>query len=1050
MRIAKSKEYSGIIVEDLVASRATAKQNTPRMLLRRTRYIFLSLPFILLISTGLSGQIVSGTVYDTDGFPLTGATILQVGTSNGTQTNLEGQFSLEVEGDDPVLRISYLGYLTQDVAVNDRENLDIQLAEDSETLEEVVVIGYGTQTRDNVSGAVSSLSSEAIEGRPVASFQSALQGQVAGLQITSNSGAPGGAANVRIRGTGSITGGSSPLYVVDGVIIQTGVGIAGDPFATINPNDIASVTVLKDASAAAIYGARAANGVIIITTKRGRSGTPKITLNTYVGSQSVTNTLDLLNAEQYRGVRNTVTENSGESPITNLDPANDLPFDTDWQDAVFQSGVIQNYELSASGGSDNLSYYASLGHFDEEGTIIGTGLERTTLRINTDTRLGRFKFGNSLTVSRSETDLEYVGLGNTILGWTLLNPPTVPIYNEDNIGGFAGSTNADGDPRILNPVAAQTLIERGGTANRILGSVFTEYELLEGLNYRANLGVDQSSFRNRTFAPFFDLGTGEAVVSLEEGAEVSENLGENFSLLFENTLNFRRLIGDHSIDLLGGYTIQNTEVSGINLRVVGQNISPQLPVVNGSAILPSPPRGFSEQVRTVSYIGRLMYDYDDRYLATFNFRRDGSSIFTEENYFDNFYSGSLGWVVNNEAFLADGPFSTLKLRASYGFLGNDQINAGATLALLNSNARYILGEGQGIAPSLAPGGLVANPNLVWEKQSQLNLGVDMGLLDNKLAFSFDYFVKTSDDLLLSFPLPSATGFENIFLNAAEVENSGVEATASYRNRIGELGYSLNANLTLLDNEVLALTEGLESIDRNATNEFTARNRIEVGQSLFAFYGYKTDGIYQSEEEIAAGPTPLGGTAPGDLRFVDVNEDGVINEDDRTFIGDANQDVQYGFGLQLNYRAFDFSVQFQGVSGNQIWNDTKYLTQAYFRVSNLSTDVLDAWTPTNPSTTQPRAVSPNIANNDVGSDFFVEDGAYLRLKNLQLGYTLGSGAIDRLGVLSSARIYFAAQNLLTFTDYSGYDPEVGGSGGFGFDNVGYPQSRRVTVGLTLGF
>ncbi len=1050
MRIAKSKEYSGIIVEDLVASRATAKQNTPRMLLRRTRYIFLSLPFILLISTGLSGQIVSGTVYDTDGFPLTGATILQVGTSNGTQTNLEGQFSLEVEGDDPVLRISYLGYLTQDVAVNDRENLDIQLAEDSETLEEVVVIGYGTQTRDNVSGAVSSLSSEAIEGRPVASFQSALQGQVAGLQITSNSGAPGGAANVRIRGTGSITGGSSPLYVVDGVIIQTGVGIAGDPFATINPNDIASVTVLKDASAAAIYGARAANGVIIITTKRGRSGTPKITLNTYVGSQSVTNTLDLLNAEQYRGVRNTVTENSGESPITNLDPANDLPFDTDWQDAVFQSGVIQNYELSASGGSDNLSYYASLGHFDEEGTIIGTGLERTTLRINTDTRLGRFKFGNSLTVSRSETDLEYVGLGNTILGWTLLNPPTVPIYNEDNIGGFAGSTNADGDPRILNPVAAQTLIERGGTANRILGSVFTEYELLEGLNYRANLGVDQSSFRNRTFAPFFDLGTGEAVVSLEEGAEVSENLGENFSLLFENTLNFRRLIGNHSIDVLGGYTIQNTEVSGINLRVVGQNISPQLPVVNGSAILPSPPRGFSEQVRTVSYIGRLMYDYDDRYLATFNFRRDGSSIFTEENYFDNFYSGSLGWVVNNEAFLADGPFSTLKLRASYGFLGNDQINAGATLALLNSNARYILGEGQGIAPSLAPGGLVANPNLVWEKQSQLNLGVDMGLLDNKLAFSFDYFVKTSDDLLLSFPLPSATGFENIFLNAAEVENSGVEATASYRNRIGELGYSLNANLTLLDNEVLALTEGLESIDRNATNEFTARNRIEVGQSLFAFYGYKTDGIYQSEEEIAAGPTPLGGTAPGDLRFVDVNEDGVINEDDRTFIGDANQDVQYGFGLQLNYRAFDFSVQFQGVSGNQIWNDTKYLTQAYFRVSNLSTDVLDAWTPTNPSTTQPRAVSPNIANNDVGSDFFVEDGAYLRLKNLQLGYTLGSGAIDRLGVLSSARIYFAAQNLLTFTDYSGYDPEVGGSGGFGFDNVGYPQSRRVTVGLTLGF
>ena len=1039
MWIGKTKEYTGENVEAL--GNAICK-----IFLRMSRFLF------VLFTLGLSAlhaQQVTGTVYDVDGFPLTGATILEVGTGNGTQTDLDGQFSLTVSSEEPVLRISYLGYLSQEVPVQGRNQLEITLSENAETLDEVVVIGYGTQTRDNVSGALSTLSSEAIEGRPVASFQSALQGQVAGLQITSNSGAPGGANNVRIRGTSSITGGSNPLYVIDGVIIQTGVGVAGDPFATLNPSDIASVTVLKDASAAAIYGARAANGVIIVTTKRGRTGQPKISLNTYVGSQSVTNTLDLLNAEQYRQVRNTVAENSGEAPITNLEPGRTLANDTDWQDAIFQNGLIQNYELAASGGTEAFSYYASLGHYDEEGTIIGTGLERTTLRINTDTRLGRFKFGNSLTVSRSATEQEYIGQGNSILAWTLLSPPTVAIRDANNIGGFSGSTNADGDPRILNPVAAQTLIERGGTATRMLGNVFAEYEFVDGLNLRVNLGADQSSFRNRTFAPFFDLGTGEAVVTLEEGAQVSENLGENLSLLLENTLNFRRQLNDHSLDLLAGYTVQRTEVSGVNVRTVGQNISPGLPVLSGSALLPSPPGGFSEEVRTVSFLGRVMYDFDDRYLATFNFRRDGSSIFTRDNYFDNFYSGSVGWVVSNEDFLTGSTLSTLKLRGSYGFLGNDQINAGATLALLNSDARYILGADQGIAPSLAPGGLVANPNLVWEKQRQLNLGVDLGVLDDRLSFSFDYFVKTSDDLLLSFPLPNATGFENVFLNAAEVQNTGVEFAAGYRSTLGELTYSINANLTLLDNEVKALTEGLESIDRNSTNEFTARNRIEVGQSLFAFYGYRTDGIYQNQGEIDAGPTPLGGTAPGDLRFVDVNGDGAITEDDRTFIGDANQDVQYGFGLNLGFRQLDFSLQFQGVSGNQIWNDTKYLTQAYFRVGNLSTDVLDAWTPSNPSTTQPRAVSPNIANNDIGSDFFVEDGAYLRLKNLQLGYTLGQNTLGGLP-LSNARLYVAGQNLLTFTDYSGYDPEVGSTGGFGFDAVGYPQSRRITVGLQLGF
>ncbi len=1014
------------------------------------RFLFATL-ILLGAGTLALAQSVSGTVYDVDGFPLTGATIQQLGSTSGTVTDLDGKFTLSTTGEEPVLRISYLGYVSQDVPVNGRDNLTIELSGDSKLLDEVVVIGYGTQTRDNVSGALSTLSTESIEGRPVASFQQAIQGQVAGLNITSNSGAPGGASTVRIRGTSSITGGSNPLYVVDGLIIQSGSGIAGDPFATINPNDIASVTVLKDASAAAIYGARGANGVIIITTKRGSIGKPKISFNTYVGTQSVTNTLDLLNADQYREVRTTVAEASGETVAPNWMTDNGV--DTDWQNALFQSGSIQNYELSASGGSENLNYYTSLGYYDEEGTIVGTGLDRFTLRVNTDTRLGRFKFGNNLTVSRSRIEQDYDGLGRSILAWTLLSPPTVPIRNEDNLGGFQGATNADGDPRILNPIAAQELVERGGVSNRILGNLYAELELIDGLNFRGNFGVDQANFRNRTYAPFFDLGTGEAVVTLEDGAEVSERYGQSLNVLLEGTVNFKReLAGGHSLDLLAGVSGQEEARDAVNLRSVGQNISPGLPVVGGSTIFPTPPSGFQEELRTVSTFGRVMYDFNDRYLATFNFRRDGSSIFTEDNYFRSFLSGSVGWVISNEAFLKDNEvISNLKLRASYGSLGNDQINAAATLSLLNNQARYIFGAGQTIAASLAPGGLVANPNLVWEKQTQLNLGVDLGFLQDKATLSVDYFQKNSDDLLLSFPLPSATGFNNIFLNAGEVQNTGVEVALGYNNQIGKLSYSFNGNVSFLNNEVIGLTEGLETIDRNATNEFTARNRIQPGQSLFAFYGYQTDGIYQNEQEIENGPTPLGGTAaPGDFRFRDVDGDGAITEDDRTFIGDANPDLQFGFGMRFDYGGLDFSFQFQGVSGNQIWNDTKYLTESYFRISNLSTNVLDAWTPENGSNTQPRQVSPNQSNNDVGSDFFVEDGAYLRLKNLQLGYSLSDNLMNTVDFLQRARIYIAAQNLLTFTQYSGYDPEVGGSGGFGFDNVGYPQSRRITFGLSLGF
>ncbi|MEO0331467.1 MAG: SusC/RagA family TonB-linked outer membrane protein, partial [Bacteroidota bacterium] len=703
-----------------------------------------------LTSLNAQAQRVTGKVVDFTNEPLPGVNVIERGTTNGTLTDVEGNYALTVSSDTAILIFSYVGFNREEEPVDNRSTINVTLIEDITSLSEVVVIGYGTQQKENVSGAISTVDAEAIEGRPVADVESALQGQIAGLQITSNSGSPGAGNSVRIRGTSSITGGSSPLYVIDGNIISTGVGGGGNPLATINPADIASVNVLKDASAAAIYGARAANGVIIVTTKRGTAGEPKINVNVFGGVQSATNTLDLLNAQQYQQVRNQVADNAGVPRIPNLDGTT-LTTSTDWQDAVLQTSAIQSYEVSASGGGTNTTYYTSLRHYDEEGIILGTGMRRTSLRINTDTQLGRFKLGNSLNVSRTNFDREFFANGRGTLHSAISNSPAIAIRNPDNIGGYNGPTNDDGDTGVLNPVAAQDLIDRESFVNRILGNMFAEYELIEGLNYRINFGVDLSSYQNQLFAPFFDLGTGDAVVGLPNGAEIREGRGDNVSLLLENTLNFRRTFGKHNLDLLVGYTVQDDQRQEIEVQTVGQNISEGFPVISASTDQVVPPSGFLVEERTVSYIGRVLYDYDSRYLATFNFRRDGSSIFTRENFFDNFFSGSLGWVISNEAFMDNSIFSNLKLRASYGFLGNDQINPNATNSILNTNARYVFGNEQVVLNTFAPGGRIANPGLVWEKQEQLNIGLDIGLLDNKLSATVDYYVKNSNDLLLSFP-----------------------------------------------------------------------------------------------------------------------------------------------------------------------------------------------------------------------------------------------------------------------------------------------------------
>ncbi|QLE02200.1 TonB-dependent receptor [Galbibacter sp. BG1] len=1002
---------------------------------------------------------ISGKVLGEDGVPLPGATVIEKGTSNGTQTDFDGNFSLSVENPQKaVLTISYVGFATQEFPLQSQNNFTITLKEDFAKLDEVVVVAYGTQEKGNITGAIASVGSENLEGRPVADFQNALQGQVAGLNITSSSGAPGGRSSAVIRGVGSITGGSSPLYVIDGNIMNNFIGSQGpgftqpDPLSTINPADIESVTVLKDASASAIYGSRAANGVILITTKRGKSGKAKIEFNTYTGFQTATNTLDLLNSSQYQQVWNAARDNAGESRIPALDGTN-LTVDTDWQDEVLRSAPMQNYQLSATGGGENTRYYTSLSYLNQEGIVIGTGLERFSLQLNSDTRLGKFKMGNSLTVSRSKFDKESVNAGQTILTWAIVNAPNVPVYNPDSLGGFGGPTPADGEP-TLNPVAAQELVTSENTVNRILGNVYAQYDILNGLTFKVNAGFDLITFHDRFAAPDFELG-GLQIPGFEQGSEVSEYRGENNSILLENTLNYKRKLGKHNIDLLAGYSIQQTEYSDVRVRVLGEYVGTGLPVINGSNDI-NTASGLINEGRITSFFSRAMYDYDDRYLFTANFRRDGSSRFDPSKFYGNFYSFSAGWNISNEDFMKDSFISNLKLRASYGGLGNDQIS-GAPNFTLNQNARYVLGTGQVITSGVVPIGTIYNRDLSWETQTQANFGLDLGIFENRLNFTVDYFDKKSEDLLFPVPTPTTTGFTKINLNAGEVTNKGWEITVNYSDRIGE-DFRLGAgfNFTTIKNEVTKLAQDLEAFEGSAFGQLSGaqRTRVEVGHSVRSFYGYKVEGIFQSIAEVNAAADQGDLTAPGDLRYADISgpdgtPDGVIDENDRTFIGDAVPDVSYGFNLNLGYKNFDLSAQFQGVYGNDIWSETKFYTQSYARTNNLSTAVLNAWTPQNPSTTTPRTYPQTLADNDRVSDFFIEDGSYLRLKNLQIGYTFSNEVLDKLGNLSKFRLYMAGQNVFTIADYTdvGFDPEIGSGG---IDNVVYPQARTITFGLQLGF
>lgn len=1006
---------------------------------KKMKYLFiLYLSLFFINSVHAQDITVQGKVADEVGEAIPGVTIMVKGTGNGTVTDMNGNYSLSGVDPDGTLVFTFIGYKSQDVPVNNRSTVDVELESDVKALEEVVVVGYGTQKKANVTGAVGSIKTENIANLTTGNASALLQGKVAGVRVESSGGAPGAGTNIIIRGTGTL-GGGEPLFVIDGNITGS--------MSSLNPNDIESIEVLKDAAAAAIYGNRAANGVVIITTKRGKSGETQVNLSTKFGMQAPTRTLDFLNARQYADYRNMVNDNDNQPRALPNDTEFDPSIDTDWQDLYLNPAPIQEYNLSLSGGNENATFFISGGYLNQDGIVVDSDFQRYNFRANSTFTKGRFKLEESLSVSRT------VNNPNNYFGRERAEIPTIPVYDENNDGGFAGVKPAyHGLARGINWYGLGILNDNSYTTDGILGNISGAYEIIDGLTYKLNLGIDYSVYHAYNFTPTFFFSTSQE--AFNDVADLNESVTRGLSTLVENTLNYNKGFGKHNIDLLGGYTQQIFQSRNIGAQTTDFPTN-DLRVIQAANVIVNAYGGLQENALQ-SVFGRINYDYDGRYLFSATVRRDGSSRFTQENRYGTFPSVSAGWRISEESFFPEGIIYDLKVRGSYGELGAQNVGNYVTVSGLNIYTDYFFAGG--VQPGVAQT-VFANPNIVWETTKTSDLGADISFLQGKVFLTVDYFNKVSEDILTNLPIPVYGGVgRSIVKNAASIQNKGLEFSGTFNQAAkgNGFGYSVTANFSTIQNKVLALGEGVSPISGGGfTQESILATRTDVGYPLGSFYGHVVEGIYQSQEEIDADGRR--NTQPGDFKFKDLNGDGVIDNEDRTYLGSPIPDFTYGMIFNGTYRNFDLSLFWQGVHGNEIWNGRKF-SHIFDFGGNYITDVLDAWTPTNTNTTIPRATEIDPANNRRASSFYVEDGSYLRLRSMQLGYSLPSAVAERAR-LGRARIYLSGQNLLTFTKYTGYDPEIGmnsnpnmarGLFGAGVDAEAYPQARSVFFGIDLSF
>ncbi|AWW29773.1 TonB-dependent receptor [Echinicola strongylocentroti] len=999
--------------------------------------------FIVLVgfySGNVSAQdlTVTGTVKTAAGETMPGANVSVKGTSQGAITNLEGEFSITVPSREAILVFSFIGYESKEVKVGNQTTIDVTLAENLSALNEVVVVGYGSQERAKVTGAISSVSSEEIRELPVPNLASAMQGRAANVSVT-NAGAPGADPVVRIRGIGTV-GDNDPLYVID--------GMPASGLNQINPADIESIEVLKDASTAAIYGSRAANGVVLVTTKKGTKGKPKVSLDAYYGVQNAWRTLDLLNVDQYLDFGRDLVNNANDPDVTIPPRFDDLGefanVHTDWQDEMFQSAPIQDYNVSVSGGGENSLYNISMGYFAQDGIMQGVDFERVSFRANTQFDLGeRVSVGQTLTVSYTDRNDEPFSGGRSQMEHMVKMVPYIPVRDPSRQGGFRGTDTEDGsDPE--NPVLNAVLRQDRYQDFKILGSAYIDVEILDGFHYKFMTGLDIATGQRNEYTPMFNAGDFQFQVF----AAISQTRNSYVSPLFSNQFSYTKDFGGHHLDLLA--VIEKQTFISSSLTGSGQN-----ELTNDVREL----QGVQNQVTTsekteyglISYVGRVNYDYKQKYLLSASIRRDGGSRFGPDNKWGVFPSVSAGWRVSEEDFMQGvGAISDLKLRASYGQTGNDRIGDYVYQATINSNMFYNFNG------TLAGGSTInalANEDLKWETTIMKNVGLDLGILNDQITFTAEWFDNKTEDMILGVPVPPSLGFDVApVANVGTVRNRGMEFTAGYQKKTGAFQFGVNGNIGFVDNELISLGSGNSIF--GPTFQGDPMTYTEEGKPIAYFYGWEVEGIFQSGEDTSQQPN----AQAGDLKFRDINEDGTIDADDRTNLGHYMPDFTYGLNFNANFKNFDLSLFLQGVQGNEIFSNIRFHTEGMTRLFNASTAVLDRWTPDNTQTDVPRAISGDPNGNARASSRWVEDGSYARLKNLSIGYTVPNAFLQSIAKnsISNLRVYVSAQNLFTITDYSGYDPEIAArteidqSLGMGIDFGQFPAARTFIGGIQLTF
>ncbi len=1032
---------------------------------------FLSLSFIVTAQ-----KKISGIVTDNNGNPIQRASVMVKGTTTGTVTEIDGSYSITIPSNAKILQFTSLNMAPLEVILGSQTTISPSLKPIETILGDVVVVGYGTQKRTSVTGAVSTVNSKTISELPVVSVQQALQGRVPGLQVTNN-GSPGTEPIVTIRGISSISYASNPLYVIDG--FPTG------DLSTIDTRDIESVDVLKDASAAAIYGSRATNGVIMITTKKGkRDGKLHVSLDSYYGAQDVTKRLSLLNPSQfdqyataYRGSL-VPRRDPNNSPVYVNQPiyigaattyGNNV---TDWQDAYFKNGEMTQHNIGLSGGNNVSRFYASAGYTDQTGIAPHVGYKRYNFRINSDHKISNvFTFGENLYAAYGNQayDNNETGTRSNLVNVIKLMP-YMPVYDPTTSDGFRGVNSVldGGDP--TNPLEDAMVKNPGNrTTVKILGTAYLEVSLTKWLKFRSTFGIDYANGLDYRFAPIFN-DSGTVAGSSATQATITNNRSTSAVQLYTEQLSFDKTFGDHHINAIAVYEYQAQNTRQENAS--GNQLSNTLKTLN-NAINISDQTLLGENY-LISYLGRLNYDFKGKYLVSAAVRRDGLSVWAPGKKWATFPSASIGWRVDQEKFMQSlTKISELKLRAGYGITGLNGTILGNTpwLVGVNSNSAYYpFGNSLNSGPASSIQSL-GNLDLNWEKTKQINIGLDLGLLRNKFTLSAEYFQRKTDNLILAVPLPPSVGYltSTVNQNVASMKNTGFELQLGYNDRAGDFRWNATGNLSIITNKVLSLASGVPNIEAGADVDLSEGYNITntaVGHPIQSFYGWVVEGIFQSQDEVnkhakqvVSTTNPPGPqTSAGDLKFKDLNGDGVIDNKDRTFLGSFIPKYTYSFNLGAGYKNFDASVYFQGVQGNKIYNALRATTEGMVRFFNAGTRVLDAWTPTNTHTDVPRAVSSDPNQNARPSTRFLENGSFLRLKNVMLGYTIPDKSLYSLtkGVVTSFRIYVSAQNILTITKYTGYDPEVGnrapGSSSLtnGIDYAVYPQPKAYQVGIQANF